>query len=95
MVNAVKNTLYKKIVFEDNLIRAWDHVRYDTINDFTPDCFGYDDVGSNLNELIKIIHERFSSHNYQAFPLKHIGNVKGTVLLTCKIFQYLLCEKVR
>jgi len=75
----VKNILYKKIVSEDNLIRAWDHVRYDTINDFTPNCFGYDDVGSNLNELIKIIHERLSSHNYQAFPLKHIDVPKSTL----------------
>ena len=79
MVNTVKNILYKKIVSEDNLIRAWDHVRYDTINDFTPNCFGYDDVGSNLNELIKIIHERLSSHNYQAFPLKHIDVPKSTL----------------
>jgi len=75
----VKNILYKKIVSEDNLIRAWDHVRYDTINDFTPDCFGYDDVGSNLNELIKIIHDRLSSHNYQAFPLKNIDVPKSTL----------------
>ncbi|GAJ20569.1 unnamed protein product, partial [marine sediment metagenome] len=36
----VKNILYKKIVSEDNLIRAWDHVRYDAINDFAHDCFG-------------------------------------------------------
>lgn len=74
-----KNILYKKIVSEDNLIRAWDHVRYDAINDFAHDCFGYDDVGSNINKLIKIIHEHLFLDNYQALPLKHIDVPKSTL----------------
>ena len=74
-----KNTFYKKILSKDNLIRAWDHVRYDTINDFAPDCFGYDDVGANINELIKIIHDGLSSDNYQALPLKHVDVPKSTL----------------
>ncbi|MGB2842843.1 MAG: reverse transcriptase domain-containing protein [Halobacteriota archaeon] len=76
---AEKNILYKKILSKDNLIRAWDHVRYDSINDFAPDCFGYDDVGANVNKLIKIIHDELSSDNYQAFPLKHVDVPKSTL----------------
>ncbi len=79
MVNmAKKDILYKKVISKDNLMRAWDHVRYDAKNDFAPDVFGYDEVGYNLDELIKIIHERLSFDNYQALPLKHVDVSKST-----------------
>jgi len=70
---------YKKVISGDNLILAWDHVRYDARDDFAPDCFGYDDVGSNIDELIKMIHERLSSDNYQASPLKYVDVPKSTL----------------
>lgn len=71
--------IYNEIISKDNLLRAWDHVRYDAIDDFAPDVFGYDDVGANINELIKIIHNGLSSHDYQAYPLKHIDVPKSTL----------------
>lgn len=76
---AKKDVLYKKVVSKDNLLRAWDHVRYDAKNDFAQDVFGYDDVGYNLDELIKKIHERLSFDNYQALPLKHVDVPKSTL----------------
>jgi len=76
---AKKDILYKKVISKDNLMRAWDHVRYDAKNDFAPDVFRYDDVGYNLDELIKIIHERLSFDYYQALPLKHIDVPKSTL----------------
>jgi retron-type reverse transcriptase len=75
----VKNELYEKVISEDNLIRAWDHVRYDARDDYAPDVFGYGDVGSNLNGLLKTIHDRLSFDNYQASPLKHIDVPKSTL----------------
>ncbi len=73
-----KNSLYKRVISKDNLIHAWDNVRYDSTNDFAPDCIGYDDIGANINELIKSIYNRLSSNSYQALPLKYVDVPKST-----------------
>jgi hypothetical protein len=69
---AKRDVDYDKVISEDNLIRAWDHVRYDAGDDYALDIFGYDDVGLNINELIKTIHDILSFDNYQASSLKHV-----------------------
>ena len=63
---------YDEVISKDNLMLAWDHVRYDANDDYSPDVFGYDDVGANINDLIKTIHETLASDDYQASPLKHV-----------------------
>jgi len=74
-----KNIIYKRVVSEDNLIQACDHVRYDVIDDFALDSFEYVGVSTNLNESMKAIHDRLSSDNHQAFPLKHTDVPKSTL----------------
>ena len=71
--------LYEKIISEDNLICAWDRVRYDSKDDFAPDCFEYLDIGYNIEDLIKFIHNRLAMDNYIAHPLKFIDIPKSTL----------------
>ena len=72
-------SLFKDLISKDNLIRAWDHVRYDAENDFAPDCLDYDDIGANLKEVIKTIHNKLSSNNYQALPVKDVDVPKSSL----------------
>jgi len=76
------NSLWKKLLNENILLRGWHLARLDTRNDFAEDLFSTDSFGIGLNNRIKEISNRIRTGTYQSKPLMLLEVPKGSVMST-------------